>query len=177
MSRIDRKSRDASNYRRKEEYWFHTISLFTPSSLPRINSYSDDIIVKGPKIATVSYDWLDCVEPCLVSSSPMEQCIQHCKQLVKRGDYNDYVCTLFLPLKLQRLKWALSAFNIETGRIKLASKTPEIAIARLQFWKDAISSVLFALSVLIVEIPIGSSCCCGTRPIGPVYHGFNVSAA
>ena len=67
-----------------------------------------------------------------------------CRQLVKQHDSAEYCCTLFLPSTprdARGLKFALSALNIETGKITNISTSGDIRMARLQYWIDAISSL------------------------------------
>lgn len=66
----------------------------------------------------------------------------HCRQLLKQYDYQNFLCSTFLPLELQKFKWALGAFNIETARIKTTSSQPGLGAARIQFWRDCLSTVL-----------------------------------
>lgn len=62
----------------------------------------------------------------------------HCKSILKKYDYEDYLCSLFLPTILKPLKWALGALDIETSRVKTISRNAEICISRLQFWEDSL---------------------------------------
>lgn len=67
-----------------------------------------------------------------------------CRQLVKQHDPTEHCCTLFLSPNLrtaQGLKFALSALNIEAGKIASISTSGDIRMARLQYWIDAISSL------------------------------------
>lgn len=110
----------------------------------------------------------------------MKECLQHCRLLVKQSAHNDYICTLFLPTRLQPPKWALSAFNIETGRIRMLSTTLELALARLQFWREALSSVSppgIVCQMFVVGRQIRSSRGKGIASSGAVVSGIKVPLA
>lgn len=67
--------------------------------------------------------------------------VGHCRDIVKRHDYETYICTQFLAKNVRPLRWALGALNAETAMIKTASKTTDIAVLRMKYWTDALLSV------------------------------------
>ncbi|CAG0914941.1 unnamed protein product [Notodromas monacha] len=66
---------------------------------------------------------------------------EYCVDLVKKGDYENYLCTLLLPETSRAASFAVRAFNIEVARVAAQTKDQQRASMRLQFWKDTLEKV------------------------------------
>lgn len=62
----------------------------------------------------------------------------HCEQLVRAGDKDRYLATLFAPQKYRRALFVLYAFNVEVARTRELAREPMPGELRLQFWRDAL---------------------------------------
>jgi len=65
----------------------------------------------------------------------------YCLELVKKSDYENYLATLLLPLSIQRAAFGLRACNIEMAQVQEVTSNKQIALMRMQFWKDAIDQI------------------------------------
>ncbi|KAL2917313.1 hypothetical protein HK105_202977 [Polyrhizophydium stewartii] len=63
---------------------------------------------------------------------------QHCIDLVRTHDYENYLATIFFPARARPAAWALKAFNVETALIRDAVSDANIGAMRIQWWRDAI---------------------------------------
>jgi len=66
----------------------------------------------------------------------MANAFDHCQQLVREGDKDRFLATLFAPEKYRRPLWALYAFNLEIARVREAIHEPMAGEIRLQWWRD-----------------------------------------
>ena len=65
---------------------------------------------------------------------------KYCLELVRKYDYNNYLCSLFQPnSNIRDCVMAFRAFNIETANIQDVVKEPKIAELRMQWWKQMIT--------------------------------------
>jgi phytoene synthase len=62
----------------------------------------------------------------------------HCERLAREGDRDRWLGTLFAPATLRPRLHALSAFFLETGRVKARAREPLAGEARLVWWLEAI---------------------------------------
>jgi phytoene synthase len=62
----------------------------------------------------------------------------HCEQLVRAGDKDRFLATLFAPQKYRRALFVLYAFNLEVARTRELAREPMPGELRLQFWRDAL---------------------------------------
>ncbi len=69
----------------------------------------------------------------------MADAFDHCEQLVRAGDKDRFLATLFAPEKARRALWALYAFNLEVARTRELAREPMPGELRLQFWRDALA--------------------------------------
>ncbi|QRV77564.1 Squalene/phytoene synthase [Ceratobasidium sp. AG-Ba] len=65
----------------------------------------------------------------------------YCRELVRKHDYEAYLCSYFYPRAAQPGYFALRAFNVELAMIRETVSRPIIGKMRMQFWKDAIDSI------------------------------------
>jgi phytoene synthase len=63
---------------------------------------------------------------------------EHCEELVRAGDKDRFLATLFAPQKYRRALFALYAFNLEIARTRELAREPMPGELRLQWWREAI---------------------------------------
>ena len=63
---------------------------------------------------------------------------EHCEQLVREGDKDRFLATLFAPEKYRRALHALYAFNLEIARVRELAREPMPGEIRLQWWRDTL---------------------------------------
>ncbi|XP_063984016.1 NADH dehydrogenase (ubiquinone) complex I, assembly factor 6 [Diachasmimorpha longicaudata] len=65
----------------------------------------------------------------------------YCMELVRRNDFESYLCTLLLPNDLRAPAFAIRAFNVEIALIQ--DQTTEAAISgmRYSFWNDTLKKI------------------------------------
>jgi phytoene synthase len=68
----------------------------------------------------------------------MPDAFDHCEQLVREGDRDRFLATLFAPQKYRRALCALYAFNLEVARIREVAHEPMPGEIRLQWWRDVL---------------------------------------
>lgn len=68
----------------------------------------------------------------------MTDAFAHCEGLVRAGDKDRFLATLFAPEKYRRALHALYAFNIEISRVRELAREPMPGEIRLQWWRDAL---------------------------------------
>src|SRR6185503_2321174 len=68
----------------------------------------------------------------------MPDAFDHCQNLVRSGDKNRFLATLFAPQKYRRALMALYAFNLEVARTRELAREPMPGEIRLQWWRDAL---------------------------------------
>ncbi|XP_060576565.1 NADH dehydrogenase (ubiquinone) complex I, assembly factor 6-like [Ruditapes philippinarum] len=66
---------------------------------------------------------------------------QYCLDLVKKSDYENYVCTLLYHKDYRTSAMALRALYIELAQVQDVTSDKMRAIMRLQFWKDTIDNM------------------------------------
>ena len=59
-------------------------------------------------------------------------------EFVRRHDPDRFLCALFAPAARRDALFALVAFNHELARAREATRTPLVALMRLQWWRDAV---------------------------------------
>ncbi len=69
----------------------------------------------------------------------MPNAFDHCEQLVRAGDKDRFLATLFAPQKYRRALHALYAFNLEAARVRELAREPMPGELRLQFWRDVLA--------------------------------------
>jgi phytoene synthase len=68
----------------------------------------------------------------------MPDAFDHCEDLVRAGDKDRFLATLFVPQKYRRALHALYAFNLEVARTREAAREPMPGEVRLQWWRDVL---------------------------------------
>ncbi len=66
---------------------------------------------------------------------------EHCEALVREGDKDRFLATLFAPQKYRRALYALYAFNLEVARTRETAHDPMPGEIRLQWWRDVLGGV------------------------------------
>ncbi len=69
----------------------------------------------------------------------MPDAFLHCEELVRTGDKDRYLATLFAPAKYRRALFALYAFNFEVARIREVAREAMAGEVRLQWWSEVLS--------------------------------------
>jgi phytoene synthase len=69
----------------------------------------------------------------------MQDAFLHCEELVRAGDKDRYLATLFAPAKYRRALFALYAFNFEVARVREVAREAMAGEVRLQWWRDVLS--------------------------------------
>lgn len=67
--------------------------------------------------------------------------LSYCMDLVKRCDYENFLCTLLLPGTLRGKAFVLRAFQVELAQVKEVVTEKNLGLIRMQFWTDAINQV------------------------------------
>src|SRR3954464_4379948 len=68
----------------------------------------------------------------------MADAFDYCEELVRAGDKDRFLATLFAPQKYRRALYALYAFNLEVTRTRELAREPMPGEIRLQWWRDAL---------------------------------------
>ncbi|CAL8247560.1 unnamed protein product [Lota lota] len=66
---------------------------------------------------------------------------EYCIDLVRKRDYDGFVCSLLFPEVSRRSSLALRAFNVELAQVKDSVSQKTIGLMRMQFWKTAIEEI------------------------------------
>jgi len=66
----------------------------------------------------------------------------YCAAIVKRSDYENYLCTLLLPTEFRRSVFAVRAFNCELATVREAVSNATVGLLRLKFWADALDKIM-----------------------------------
>jgi 15-cis-phytoene synthase len=72
---------------------------------------------------------------------PHQDPFTHCEALVRAGDKDRFVATLFAPAEHRGPLHALYAFNLEVARIREAVREPLAGEIRLQWWRDVLGGM------------------------------------
>lgn len=63
------------------------------------------------------------------------------RSIVRRGDYEGFLCGLFMPSASHEAYYALRAFNIELATIRDSARgNTQAAHVRMAFWRDLIEA-------------------------------------
>ncbi len=69
----------------------------------------------------------------------MPDAFDHCQDLVRSGDKNRFLATLFAPQKYRRALSARYAFHLEVARTRALAREPLPGEIRLQWWRDLLT--------------------------------------
>ncbi|KAG9066480.1 NADH dehydrogenase (ubiquinone) complex I, assembly factor 6 [Linnemannia hyalina] len=67
--------------------------------------------------------------------------IEYCENLVRKADYEGFLCSQFFPAHQKPTQLALRAFNIELASIRESVSNTDIGRMRMQFWRDSLDKV------------------------------------
>ncbi|XP_064248114.1 NADH dehydrogenase (ubiquinone) complex I, assembly factor 6 isoform X1 [Passer domesticus] len=67
--------------------------------------------------------------------------VQYCAELVRKRDYEGFLCSLLLPAESRTSAFALRAFNVELAQIKDSITQKTTGLMRMQFWRDAVEDI------------------------------------
>ncbi|XP_074754791.1 NADH dehydrogenase (ubiquinone) complex I, assembly factor 6 isoform X2 [Athene noctua] len=67
--------------------------------------------------------------------------VQYCAELVRKRDYEGFLCSLLLPAESRTSAFALRAFNVELAQIKDSVTQKTIGLMRMQFWREAVEDI------------------------------------
>ncbi|KAK3919118.1 NADH dehydrogenase (ubiquinone) complex I, assembly factor 6 [Frankliniella fusca] len=65
----------------------------------------------------------------------------YCIDLVRKHDFENYLCSVFLRRGDQDCAFAIRAFNIEVANVEEQVSQTTIGLMRLKFWEDAIDKI------------------------------------
>ncbi|MBX9828392.1 MAG: squalene/phytoene synthase family protein [Xanthobacteraceae bacterium] len=71
----------------------------------------------------------------------MPDAFDHCEALLREGDKDRFLATLFAPPKYRRALFALYAFNLEVARTRELAREPMPGEIRLQWWREVLSGI------------------------------------
>jgi phytoene synthase len=71
----------------------------------------------------------------------MPGAFDYCEDLVRGGDKDRFLATLFAPQKHRRALYALYAFNFEVARTREQAREPMPGEIRLQWWRDVLDGL------------------------------------
>ncbi|XP_015980900.1 NADH dehydrogenase (ubiquinone) complex I, assembly factor 6 isoform X1 [Rousettus aegyptiacus] len=66
---------------------------------------------------------------------------QYCMELLRKRDYEGYLCSLLLPAQSRSSAFALRAFNVELAQVKDSVSEKTIGLMRMQFWKKTVDDI------------------------------------
>ncbi|CAK9814618.1 NADH dehydrogenase (ubiquinone) complex I, assembly factor 6 [Anthophora quadrimaculata] len=65
----------------------------------------------------------------------------YCLEVVRKHDYENFLCTLFLSHETRAVAFAIRAFNVEVAQVKDQVSDFKIGEIRLKFWIDALNNI------------------------------------
>ena len=71
----------------------------------------------------------------------MADAFDHCGELLREGDKDRFLATLFAPPKYRRALFALYAFNLEVARTRELAREPMPGEIRLQWWREVLGGI------------------------------------
>ncbi|XP_073924967.1 NADH dehydrogenase (ubiquinone) complex I, assembly factor 6 isoform X2 [Castor canadensis] len=76
------------------------------------------------------------------ASGPVAAGSEHyCLELLRKRDYENYLCSLLLPAESRSSAFALRAFNVELAQVKDSVSEKTTGLMRMQFWKKAVEDI------------------------------------
>ncbi|KAJ8681046.1 hypothetical protein QAD02_016833 [Eretmocerus hayati] len=66
---------------------------------------------------------------------------RYCLDLVRKHDYENFLCTLLLPDHLRSAAFAIRAFNTEIALVEDHVTDQKIGLMRLKFWEEALNEI------------------------------------
>ncbi|XP_003704548.1 NADH dehydrogenase (ubiquinone) complex I, assembly factor 6 homolog sicily [Megachile rotundata] len=65
---------------------------------------------------------------------------EYCLELVRKHDYENFLCTLLLPLEPRASAFVIHAFNVEVAQVRDQVRDYKIGEMRFKFWADALNN-------------------------------------
>ncbi|XP_050022139.1 NADH dehydrogenase (ubiquinone) complex I, assembly factor 6 [Alexandromys fortis] len=65
----------------------------------------------------------------------------YCLELLRKRDYESYLCSLLFPAECRSSVSALRAFNVELAQVKDSVSEKAIGLMRMQFWRKAVEDI------------------------------------
>ncbi|XP_047584175.1 NADH dehydrogenase (ubiquinone) complex I, assembly factor 6 isoform X2 [Lutra lutra] len=65
----------------------------------------------------------------------------YCMELLRKRDYEGYLCSLLLPAQSRSSAFALRAFNVELAQVKDSVSEKTIGLMRMEFWKKTVDDI------------------------------------
>ncbi|XP_013368234.1 PREDICTED: NADH dehydrogenase (ubiquinone) complex I, assembly factor 6 [Chinchilla lanigera] len=65
----------------------------------------------------------------------------YCLELLRKRDYESYLCSLLLPAESRSSAFALRAFNVELAQVKDSVSEKTIGLMRMQFWRKTVEDI------------------------------------
>lgn len=83
------------------------------------------------------------IRQCLrcMNTKAKKSSLEYCLDLVRKNDYESYLCTLLLPPNIQSAGIVIRAFNVEIAQVEDQVSMKHTGAMRLQFWHDTLDSV------------------------------------
>ncbi|XP_048576443.1 NADH dehydrogenase (ubiquinone) complex I, assembly factor 6 [Nematostella vectensis] len=75
------------------------------------------------------------------STSTSQSTLQYCVNLVRRIDYENFLCSLLIPKSSRNSVLSIRAFNAELAQVRDSVSERDIGRMRMQFWKDTLQSI------------------------------------
>ncbi|XP_012262844.2 NADH dehydrogenase (ubiquinone) complex I, assembly factor 6 [Athalia rosae] len=66
---------------------------------------------------------------------------EYCLDLVRKHDYENYLCSLLLPNTIRPAAFSVRAFNIEVARVEEQARDVAIGQMRFKFWEDTLDKI------------------------------------
>ncbi|XP_044933887.1 NADH dehydrogenase (ubiquinone) complex I, assembly factor 6 isoform X2 [Mustela putorius furo] len=66
---------------------------------------------------------------------------RYCMELLRKRDYEGYLCSLLLPAESRSSAFALRAFNVELAQVKDSVSEKTIGLMRMEFWKKTVDDI------------------------------------
>ncbi|XP_036731311.2 NADH dehydrogenase (ubiquinone) complex I, assembly factor 6 isoform X2 [Manis pentadactyla] len=66
---------------------------------------------------------------------------RYCLELLRKRDYEGYLCSLLFPTESRSSAFALRAFNVELAQVKDSVSEKTIGLMRMQFWKKTVDDI------------------------------------
>ncbi|KAM3840812.1 NADH dehydrogenase (ubiquinone) complex I, assembly factor 6 isoform 1-T1 [Vipera latastei] len=66
---------------------------------------------------------------------------RYCLDLLRKRDYEGFLCALLLPAESRASVFALRAFNVELAQIRDSVTEKTIGLMRIEFWRNAVEDI------------------------------------
>ncbi|KAK2588016.1 hypothetical protein KPH14_004090 [Odynerus spinipes] len=83
------------------------------------------------------------VRQCLrrMSTKAKQSSAEYCLNLVRKKDYENFLCTLLLPANIKGAGFVIRAFNVEIAQIEDQVSMNHIGAMRLHFWQETLNGI------------------------------------